>query len=81
VNDEPEVLPGDVVICHNDVFPEYVVYRDGIAFALLGFDFAAPGRRVYDVACLAMRMSMGGQERIDRRRRWFAAHRSRSWTR
>jgi hypothetical protein len=139
---------GDIVICHNDVCPENVVYRDGVAVALLDFEFAAPGRRVYDVACLArmcvpieadedaartgrggldpytrlrvvadayglvgpdrstlldvlaeqidqgspfvrrriaagetafvaMWESMGGEERIDRRRRWFAAHRSR----
>jgi Phosphotransferase enzyme family len=44
--------PGDV-ICHNDVCPENVVYRDGAAVALLDFDFAAPGRRVFDLASLA----------------------------
>ena len=27
---------GDVVICHNDVCPENVVYRDGVAVALVG---------------------------------------------
>ena len=43
----------DTVICHNDVCPENVVYRAGEAVALLDFDFAAPGRRVYDVACMA----------------------------
>lgn len=41
------------VICHNDVCPENVVYRNGEAAALLDFDFMAPGRRVYDVAQLA----------------------------
>jgi aminoglycoside phosphotransferase (APT) family kinase protein len=41
------------VICHNDVCPENVVYRDGIAAALLDFEFAAPGRRAFDVASLA----------------------------
>ncbi|MCU1453863.1 MAG: hypothetical protein JWN46_2009 [Acidimicrobiales bacterium] len=45
-------LGGDV-ICHNDVCPENVVYRSGTAIALLDFDFAAPGRRVWDLAALA----------------------------
>jgi hypothetical protein len=44
---------GGEVICHNDVCPENVVYRDGAAVALLDFDFAAPGRRVFDLAALA----------------------------
>jgi Phosphotransferase enzyme family len=44
---------GGEVICHNDVCPENVVYRDGQAVALLDFDYAAPGRRVYDLAQLA----------------------------
>jgi aminoglycoside phosphotransferase (APT) family kinase protein len=43
---------GSEVICHNDVCPENVVYRDERAVALLDFDFAAPGRRVYDLAQL-----------------------------
>jgi len=44
---------GGEVICHNDVCPENVVYRDGAAVALLDFDYAAPGRRVYDLAQFA----------------------------
>jgi hypothetical protein len=44
---------GGGVICHNDVCPENVVYRDGAAVALLDFDYAAPGRRVYDLAQFA----------------------------
>ena len=40
-------------MCHNDVCPENVVFRDGIAVALLDFEFAAPGRPVYDLAHLA----------------------------
>lgn len=44
---------GGDVICHNDVCPENVVYRAGEAVALLDFDFAAPGRRVFDLASLA----------------------------
>lgn len=41
---------GGTVVCHNDVCIENVVFRDGSAAALLDFDFAAPGRRVWDVA-------------------------------
>jgi hypothetical protein len=44
---------GGTVVCHNDVELSNVVFRDGIAVALLDFEFAAPGRPVYDVAQLA----------------------------
>jgi Phosphotransferase enzyme family len=41
------------LVCHNDVELSNVVFREGIAVALLDFEFAAPGRPVYDVAQLA----------------------------
>jgi len=44
---------GGTVVCHNDVELSNVVFRDGIAVALLDFEFAAPGRPVYDVAQFA----------------------------
>jgi hypothetical protein len=44
---------GGRTVCHNDVCLENVVFRDGAAAALLDFDFAAPGRPVYDLAQLA----------------------------
>ena len=44
---------GGTLVCHNDVSPENLVFRDGIAVALLDFEFAAPGRPVYDLAHLA----------------------------
>jgi hypothetical protein len=44
---------GGTLVCHNDVCPENVVFRDGVAVALLDFEFAAPGRSVYDLAQLA----------------------------
>jgi hypothetical protein len=44
---------GGTLVCHNDVCPENVVFRNGVAVALLDFEFAAPGRPVYDVAHLA----------------------------
>jgi len=40
-------------VCHNDVELSNVVFRDGIAVALIDFEFAAPGRPVYDLAQLA----------------------------
>lgn len=45
--------PALAIVCHNDVCLENVVFRDGVAVALLDFDFAAPGRPVYDVAQFA----------------------------
>lgn len=46
--------PGaDPIVCHNDLCPENVVVRDATAVALLDFEFAAPGRRVWDVAAMA----------------------------
>ncbi|MEY2570910.1 MAG: hypothetical protein QOE63_1260 [Acidimicrobiaceae bacterium] len=44
---------GSEVICHNDLCPENIVYRAGHAVALLDFDFAAPGRRVFDIGSFA----------------------------
>ena len=44
---------GGTVVCHNDVELSNVVFRDGVAVALLDFEFAAPGRPAYDLAQLA----------------------------
>ncbi len=44
---------GGTLVGHNDVELSNVVFRDGIAVALLDFEFAAPGRPVYDLAQLA----------------------------
>jgi hypothetical protein len=44
---------GPVVVCHNDVCLENVVFHDGIAVAFVDFDFAAPGRPLYDLATFA----------------------------
>lgn len=49
---DPE--PGlEAVLCHNDLCPENVVFTDGVASAMLDFDFAAPGRRTWDIASMA----------------------------
>jgi hypothetical protein len=44
---------GGALVCHNDLELSNVVFRDGVAVAFLDFEFAAPGRDVYDVAHLA----------------------------
>lgn len=44
---------GGPVICHNDVFPENVLFRDGRVVALIDFATAAPGRPFWDVAIAA----------------------------
>ena len=44
---------GGTVVCHNDVELSNVVFRHGTAVALLDFEYAAPGRPVYDLAQLA----------------------------
>ncbi len=44
---------GGAIVCHNDVCLENVVFQGGEAVGLLDFDFAAPGRPVYDLACFS----------------------------
>jgi hypothetical protein len=44
---------GGAMLCHNDVCPENVVFRDGRAVALIDFDLAAPGRPIWDLAMTA----------------------------
>ncbi|MFI9786429.1 phosphotransferase [Kitasatospora sp. NPDC051984] len=44
---------GGPLLCHNDVCVENVVFRTGAAAALIDFDFAAPGRPIWDVAMTA----------------------------
>jgi len=52
-SDEMADPEGGRIICHNDVCLENVVFADGVAAGLLDFDFAAPGRPVYDLAQMA----------------------------
>jgi aminoglycoside phosphotransferase (APT) family kinase protein len=56
-SDELADIQDGSVIGHNDICPENVVFRDGEAVAFLDWDFAAPGRRLWDVAAV---MSMWG---------------------
>lgn len=52
-SDEMADTGGGPVLCHNDVCLENVVFEQGQAIALIDFDFAAPGRRVFDLASFA----------------------------
>lgn len=58
---------GGTLVCHNDVELSNVVFRDGVAVALLDFEFAAPGRAVYDLAQLA-RLCVPIDHELDRAR-------------
>lgn len=44
---------GGAVICHNDLFPENVVFREGRVVAFIDFAMAAPGRPLWDLAIAA----------------------------
>jgi len=44
---------GGTVVCHNDVCLENVVFENGHAVGFIDFDFAAPGRPIYDLATMA----------------------------
>lgn len=44
---------GGSVICHNDLYPENVVFRAGRVVALIDFAMAAPGRQPWDLAIAA----------------------------
>ena len=55
------------LVCHNDVELSNVVFRDGIAVALIDFEFAAPGRPAYDLAQLA-RLCVPIDDEVDRAR-------------
>jgi hypothetical protein len=44
------------VICHNDVAPYNMVYRDRKPLALIDWDTAGPGPRVWDIAYAAYRL-------------------------
>jgi thiamine kinase-like enzyme len=41
------------LISHNDPNVDNIVFRDGVAIALIDFDLASPGSRIWDVAAAA----------------------------
>jgi Ser/Thr protein kinase RdoA (MazF antagonist) len=44
-------------ICHNDVAPYNMVFREGRLVGLIDFDMASPGSRLWDMAYLAYRLA------------------------
>ena len=44
---------GGPIVCHNDACLDNIIFRDGVAVGFIDFDFAAPGRPLYDLAQLA----------------------------
>lgn len=67
---------GGPIVCHNDVCLENVVFRGGTAVALLDFDFAAPGRPVFDLAAFARMCVPIDDDRNAARLGWAPADRA-----
>jgi mutator protein MutT len=44
----------DAVVCHNDLFPPNIVFREGRPVGLIDWEFAAPAPRLWDVAGAAL---------------------------
>ncbi len=62
---------GGSIVCHNDLEPSNIVFRHGVAVGFIDFEFAAPGRPVYDLAQLA-RLCLPVEHEIDRNRMGWA---------
>lgn len=58
------------VICHSDVAPYNVIYRDGLPAVLIDFDHAGPGPRLRDVAYAAYRFTPLASDRSCRDFGW-----------
>lgn len=50
---DPSPIAHGHVICHNDLYPENVVFRGGRVVALIDLAMAAPGRALWDLAVAA----------------------------
>jgi hypothetical protein len=49
-------------VCHGDLSPTNVVWRDGVPVALLDFDHAAPGSRIDDIAFMSWAFVLAGRD-------------------
>ncbi|MGH1489598.1 MAG: phosphotransferase [Acidimicrobiales bacterium] len=68
---------GGKLVCHNDVELSNIVFEDGVAIAFIDFEFAAPGRAIYDLAQFA-RLCVPLEADLDRARMgWQPADRPR----
>lgn len=45
------------VVCHSDVAPYNIVYREGLPVGLIDFDVAGPGPKMWDIAYAAYRLA------------------------
>jgi hypothetical protein len=50
---QPGAPNAGTVICHNDLGPHNTIYRDGVPFAFIDWDFAAPAEPIWDVVYAA----------------------------
>ena len=64
----PESMAGELV-SHNDPNLDNVIFRDGRAVALIDFDLASPGSRLWDVACAARLWAPLRPDTLDQGRR------------
>lgn len=53
----PGMPPSDGTICHNDIAPWNVVFRDGTLSGLIDWDLVAPATRAWDLAYAAWRFA------------------------
>jgi hypothetical protein len=74
-NPEAADPEGGPIICHNDVCLENVVFREGAAAALLDWEFAAPGRSLYDLAQMARMCIPVDDDQSAARLGWTHLHR------
>lgn len=66
---------GGSLVCHNDLELSNIVFRNGVAAGFVDFEFAAPGRGVYDLAQFA-RLCVPIEDELDQRRMgWKSADR------
>lgn len=58
---------GGSLVCHNDLELSNIVFNDGVAVGFIDFEFAAPGRAIYDVAQFA-RLCVPIEHELDQER-------------